>query len=129
MKLLWFAAGLGLMLQSGAPAQTRTVPIGIRYSTYSVTHLDVRVGTVVRFELRNDDPIAHEFIVGTPAEQQAHEAGLAPSHDGLPGQASLDIGERTVVTWTFDRPGTMEFACHLPGHFKYGMKGTVKVSS
>ena len=32
-----------------------------------------------------------------------------------------------VTTFTFDEPGTFEFACHLPGHYEYGMHGEVEV--
>lgn len=127
MKLLWFAAGLGLMLQPGAPAATRTIPIVIRYSHFTPSTIEVASGTTVRFDLHNADPIPHEFILGNAAEHAAHEQGVARTHDGFPGQESLDIGERAMVSWTFTTPGTVAFACHLPGHFAFGMAGIVKV--
>ena len=34
---------------------------------------------------------------------------------------------RAITTFTFEEPGTYEFACHLPGHYQYGMKGTIEV--
>jgi uncharacterized cupredoxin-like copper-binding protein len=35
--------------------------------------------------------------------------------------------DRAVTTFRFDEPGTVEFACHLPGHYEYGMHGTIEV--
>jgi uncharacterized cupredoxin-like copper-binding protein len=82
----------------------------------------------VRFEITNHDPIAHEFILGTSAEQQRHELAAPSTHDGLPGQASLGLGETEVVIWTFEHRGTLLYACHRPGHYAYGMVGTVTTS-
>ena len=27
----------------------------------------------------------------------------------------------------FDEPGTVEMACHLPGHYDFGMRGEIDV--
>jgi uncharacterized cupredoxin-like copper-binding protein len=32
-----------------------------------------------------------------------------------------------VTTWTFEDPGDLIFGCHVPGHYAYGMRGTVTV--
>ena len=37
-----------------------------------------------------------------------------------------DVGE---TFYRFDNPGRYEFACHLPGHYAYGMHGWVVVAS
>ncbi len=109
---------------AGHPA-ARTVRIDIRYSRFSPAAVGVPAGTAVHFVIVNHDPITHEFILGTPAQQLAHERSIQASHDGIPGQATLDIGETDTVNWTFGAPGTLLFACHRPGHFAYGMVGTV----
>ena len=41
-----------------------TVDVGIQHSHFSFSTLRVRPGTLVEFHVHNDDPIAHEFIVG-----------------------------------------------------------------
>jgi len=130
MRLTSLALGLGLMLGPGpAPPAEVTVAITMRYSRFSPARVDVRPGTTVRFVIRNADPIAHEFILGTEAQQALHEKVATPTHDGIPGQASLDIGEVRTVVWTFASPGTLVYACHRPGHYAYGMKGVVRVRS
>jgi uncharacterized cupredoxin-like copper-binding protein len=31
------------------------------------------------------------------------------------------------TTYTFDEPGIVQFGCHLPGHWTYGMHGEIEV--
>ena len=42
---------------------------------------------------------------------------------------SIPPHETGVTTYTVHTPGTVLFACHLPGHFAYGMKGYVIVDA
>src|SRR5215212_6326940 len=89
-------------------------------------------GQRVRFVLRNTDPIDHEFILGDAATQRRHERGRDRHHHGeVPGERSVPAGQEAATTYTFPA-GTagqvLEFACHLPGHYAYGMRGTVRVS-
>jgi uncharacterized cupredoxin-like copper-binding protein len=106
-----------------------TVNVGIRYSRFSMSTLRVRPGTTVRFLIRNDDPINHEFIVGDARVHLLHEQGKESVHPPVPGEVSMppeSIGETFYV---FAKAGRYLFACHLPGHFAYGMKGWVIVSA
>jgi uncharacterized cupredoxin-like copper-binding protein len=104
-----------------------TVDVDIHYSKFSFSTLRVRAGTVVRFVVHNNDPIHHEFIVGDKSVHLRHQAGHEASHPPVPGEVSVlsdDVGE---TFYRFDRPGRYEFACHLPGHYAYGMRGWVIV--
>lgn len=112
---------------TAARSPSDTIAISIRNSRFQPAHVTVRAGTPVRFVVTNGDPIAHEFVIGTPAEHRAHERAATEGHDGAPGQADLEIGETQVVPFVFPRPGTLEFACHVPGHFAYGMRGVIRV--
>jgi uncharacterized cupredoxin-like copper-binding protein len=104
-----------------------TVNIGIHYSKFSISTLNVRAGTTVRFLIHNDDPINHEFIVGDASVHRRHELGKDKAHPPIPGEVSIrpeDVGE---TFYTFATTGRFLFACHLPGHFAYGMHGEVVV--
>lgn len=106
-----------------------TVDVGIHYSQFSFSTLHVRAGTLVRFLVHNDDPIHHEFIVGDASVHARHAHGTEATHPPVPGEVSVapnDIGE---TFYRFDRPGRFLFACHLPGHLAYGMKGWVIVDA
>jgi len=105
-----------------------TVVVTVRHSRFSPDRIRVPAGTAVRFVLRNEDPIAHEFIVGPPVVHQRHERGTEARHGAVPGEVSVGNGEQGQTTYVFREPGTMLFACHLPGHFAYGMHGEVVVT-
>jgi uncharacterized cupredoxin-like copper-binding protein len=57
-----------------------------------------------------------------------HERGTEAVHPPRPGEVSVPAGTTATTTYTFEAPGDLTFACHLPGHFAYGMQGTVSVA-
>ena len=121
-------------LTAGASACTRSVAAGprtihvrISLSRFAPDAIEVRRGDTVRFVLENADPIAHEFVIGTHAEQMQHESGADTTHNGVAGQASLPSGETRTLMYTFAQRGPLEFACHRPGHYAYGMRGLITV--
>ena len=125
-------AALATLAACAAPADgaadgERTVTLTARWSKFSPDKMVVRRGTTVRFVVRNDDPIAHELIVGDQAVQDVHERGTEAHHGERPGEVSAPAGETVETTYRFDRPGTVLFGCHLPGHWAYGMRGAIEV--
>jgi uncharacterized cupredoxin-like copper-binding protein len=103
------------------------VEIGIDRSRFSIDTLRVREGTLVELQVRNDDPIAHELVVGDDAVHRAHEAGDERRHPPRPGEVSVGPGAEAMTFVVLDEPGTLTFACHLPGHVAYGMVGEIEV--
>ncbi|HYT25339.1 MAG TPA: cupredoxin domain-containing protein [Actinomycetota bacterium] len=104
------------------------ITITVHHSHFQPAEVAVEAGSTVRFVLRNTDPIDHEFILGDEAVQELHEKGTGAHHDA-PGQVSVPAGtERTTtVTLNWTGAGRLEYACHLPGHYAYGMRGVVVV--
>ena len=117
-------AGCGL----GARPEMRTIVVTIHYSQFGSSLLTVRPGETVRFVVRNSDPIDHEFILGDETVQHFHEAGSEPHHGAKPGEISIPAGQTRTTTFTFPRLGTLLFGCHLPGHYAYGMRGSVLIA-
>ena len=108
--------------------EERTVTLTVHHSRFSIDELDVRPGETVRFVLRNTDPIPHELIVGNQSVQDLHEVGTEAHHADRPGEVSVAPGKTAVTTYRFGPvPTTLLFGCHLPGHWAYGMKGTIRV--
>jgi uncharacterized cupredoxin-like copper-binding protein len=105
-----------------------TVEVGIEHSRFDIGALEVREGTTVEFIVRNDDPIDHELIVGTPAVHRAHVNGSELSHPPIPGEVSVRPGQVASTFYEFTEAGSIVYACHLPGHVAYGMEGTIEVS-
>lgn len=104
-----------------------TVPMSIEYSEFSIDHLRVRPGTIVQFEVDNFDPIHHELVVGPAEVHERHEHGTERAHPPVPGEVSLPPQSSGMTFIRLDEPGTVAFACHLPGHVAYGMTGTIEV--
>lgn len=104
-----------------------TVEVGIEHSQFSIGDLKVRAGTLVRFVLRNGDPIGHELIVGDDEVHRRHAQGTEAEHPPVPGEVSVGPGEDGLTTFRFGSPGTVVYACHLPGHVAYGMIGEITV--
>jgi uncharacterized cupredoxin-like copper-binding protein len=104
-----------------------TVELDVEHSRFSPERIRVVEGTEVRFVVDNGDPIGHELIVGDAEVHATHEAGTHAQHPPLPGEVSVGGGDQAETTFRFDEPGTVEFACHLPRHYDYGMHGEVVV--
>lgn len=121
-------AGLVACRPVQAEDRMRIVEVTIHYSRFDPSTLSFDPGTTVRFEIRNTDPIDHEFILGDEEVQAIHERGTEAHHDARPGEISIPAGTTRITTYTFAEAGRMIFGCHLPGHYAYGMRGTVTVA-
>lgn len=122
------AAGVALTGCAGGQGTERTVELTVHHSHFSAQDLHVRPGETVRFVLHNTDPIAHELIVGDQSVQDLHEAGTESHHGDRPGEVSAAPGATVATTYRFGSTGRLQFGCHLPGHWAYGMQGTITVS-
>lgn len=123
-------AGLGAWARSKPAPAVRTIAVAIHYSHFSPALVSIPAGTTVRFVIRNTDPIDHEFIVGDPALQHQEEVGTDTVHDGdVPGRVSVPAGTTRSTTVVIPRAGPLLFACHLPGHYAYGMYGTIRITA
>jgi uncharacterized cupredoxin-like copper-binding protein len=128
--IVGIAAGAGLVAwpaSVGPSPGLRTIALTIHYSHFSTTHLTVAEGTLATFVVRNTDPIDHELIVGDQAVQDQVEQGTELHHHTA-GQISVPAESVATTTYFFAKPGTLLFACHLPGHYIYGMHGTIRVT-
>jgi uncharacterized cupredoxin-like copper-binding protein len=92
--------------------------------------IELRQGETVRFEVRNDGKLLHEFVIGTRHELDAHAALMQKfpnmEHDE-PYMAHVDPGKTGEIVWNFNRAGTFEFACLIAGHYQAGMIGKIVV--
>ena len=104
-----------------------TVTLQVERSRFEPARLVVRQHSTVTFRIVNHDPIGHELIVGGDEVHARHEAGTHGQHGAVPGEVSVAPGETATTTYDFHTPGVVVYACHLPGHFAYGMAGEVVV--
>jgi len=95
--------------------------------------IGVKGGETVTFRVTNTGKLIHEFFLG---DKKAHDArdkemkgmGAEPMKMAdVANSLNIEPGATEELTWTFPEKGTVEFACHEPGHHADGMKGTIKV--
>jgi uncharacterized cupredoxin-like copper-binding protein len=93
-------------------------------------HIDVKKGDQVRFIIKNDGALKHEFTLASVADNNKHAELMKKypdmEHDD-PNAKSVDPGKTAEILWRFNKGGTFEFACLIPGHREAGMRGTVTV--
>jgi uncharacterized cupredoxin-like copper-binding protein len=115
----------------GDAKRARTVEVAMGDDMrFTPDRIEVREGETIRFLVRNRGQVPHEMVIGTQAELAAHAASMkgspAMEHED-PNMLRARPGGEGELVWNFNRPGTLRFACLLPGHFEAGMKGTIVV--
>jgi uncharacterized cupredoxin-like copper-binding protein len=129
----WLAPMLVLGSLTGcfadANAGPRVVDVTIHYSRFGTTTMKFRAGETVQFVVHNEDPIDHEFLIGNRKLQAIHEKGTEAHHGARPGEISIPAGTTRSTTYTFTGPGSLIFGCHMPGHYAYGMRGIIQITT
>lgn len=92
--------------------------------------LKIRKGEQVRFQLRNNGEVDHEFVVATVEENLKHmkemEKNPDMEHDD-PNARRVKPKKTAEIVWQFTKAGTFDFSCLIPGHRQAGMFGTIVV--
>lgn len=100
---------------------------------FTPAQLSVRPGETVRLRVRNTGQVPHELTLGRAQDLLAHRDQMARhpgmTHHDEPGQLTLAPGQQGEIVWQFTQPGSVPFACLIPGHFEAGMKGVIQVAS
>ena len=120
---------VAVLLPGCSGAGEETVEVALEHSRFVLERARFEVGDTVTFVIRNTDPIDHEFILGDEAVQQHHERGTEKRHGDVPGEVTVPAGGERTSTFTFTRAGTLILGCHLPGHYDYGMRTEVRVTT
>jgi uncharacterized cupredoxin-like copper-binding protein len=142
----------------GAPGKAadakRTVTVIMRDNSYSHDAIAVKAGETVKFVIRNEGSLLHEFNIGTPSAHVGHQkemmqmmemgmltpTGIDPErmkmdHSGMtsgamkhddPNSVLIEPGKARELVWKFAKPMNLEFACNVPGHYQSGMVGEFK---
>ncbi|WP_252275544.1 cupredoxin domain-containing protein [Pseudomonas subflava] len=119
---------------AAAGQATRTVEVVLGDMYYRPDSLEVQAGETVRFVLKNEGKLPHEFSLGDAASHAEHQQQMLAMQQMGHGMlhedattASVAPGERAELTWTFAEAGTLQFACNIPGHYQAGMVGELRV--
>ncbi len=97
---------------------------------FTPDRITVNAGETVRFFLKNTGKVPHEFVIGSMDELREHAEVMRRMPEMKHEEPnSITLAPRQIggVVWQFERPGTVDFACLVPGHFEAGMVGKVQV--
>lgn len=92
--------------------------------------VDVKEGEQIKFMLRNNGELDHEFVLGCAADHLQHAEATKKSPDITRNDTNarrLAPKKSSEIVWKFSKPGEFEFACLVPGHREAGMVGIVVV--
>ena len=119
----------GIAGEAGSVQRTITLTMSDAMR-FQPSHIEVREGDTVRLRADNQGQVMHEIVLGTQADLAAH-AEMMRQHAGMahdaPSMAHVRPGQQGDIVWRFNRTGSFDFACLIPGHSEAGMKGTITV--
>jgi uncharacterized cupredoxin-like copper-binding protein len=122
------ACGGGGAASGGSPVQVQVTlhdfSIDSSLTTFSV-------GVPYHFVVTNKGAVDHEFAI-MPPEQGAQGSETQLPSTALAGILGKDLtpGATKTLDYTFTKAapaGSLEFACHLPGHYEAGMHTPIVV--
>lgn len=156
------APGHGHKPAFGVPGKAsdakRTITVVMKDNSYDAPTISVRAGETVRFIVKNEGELLHEFNIGSPETHAGHQkemmammemgmltptgidqekmkmdhAGMSPEMKNMkhddPNSVLVEPGKTAQIIWKFARPMKLEFACNVPGHYQSGMVGEFKFS-
>ncbi|MDR7451319.1 MAG: cupredoxin domain-containing protein [Armatimonadota bacterium] len=131
-----------------APAQKLTLTM--TEFQYAPRTIALKPGTAVELIVTNKGAVQHEFMLYTSPGSMAMNMdmdkygaentyfkdigvievvypGKKPSTSSRLERVMVDPGQSVTIRFTAKKAGTFEFACHIPGHYEAGMKGTLAV--
>ena len=133
---------------------SRIVEIEMFDNYYDPETINLNAGETIRFVVKNQGQLVHEFNIGTPDMHATHQdemvmmvqhGALLPDridHEKMvmdmgggktmehndPNSVLLEPGKSAEVVWKFAKAGDLEFACNVPGHYAAGMVGTIQTN-
>jgi uncharacterized cupredoxin-like copper-binding protein len=92
--------------------------------------IEVKKGKQIKFMLRNNGELDHEFVLATTAENLEHAEMMKKNPEmphADPYARRVAPKQTSEIVWKFTKAGEFEFACLIPGHRDAGMFGAVDV--
>ena len=92
--------------------------------------LEVKKGDQIKFVLRNNGELEHEFVLASTADNLRHAEAMQKNPDMAhdePNGRQVAPNKTGEIVWKFTKAGEFEYACLIPGHREAGMTGTIVV--
>jgi uncharacterized cupredoxin-like copper-binding protein len=97
---------------------------------FTPDRISVKSGEIIRFNVKNAGKIPHEMVIGSMDELKEHAEMMRQMPNmkhAEPNMITLAGGQHGALVWQFGKPGTVDFACLIPGHMEAGMVGQIGV--
>ena len=130
-----FLSAFILAACGGAPASKSSGEVQITVDEFKVTSSQTtfQTGVPYHFVIANKGTTPHEVLIMPPATAgmtaDQIQALKSSALDGITGD-DLTAGATKTMDYTFTKAypaGSLEFACHLPGHYEAGMNLPIEV--
>ncbi|MEW5964570.1 MAG: cupredoxin family protein [Pseudomonadota bacterium] len=99
--------------------------------SFTPDRISVRRGEQIRFVIRNEGALPHELMLDSFEANKKHAVAMQKNpemeHDDPNGKRT-EPKQVSELLWRFNKAGTFEYACLIPGHYEAGMKGVVTVN-
>lgn len=114
---------------------SRTIEVNIKeteagYMLFEPSAISIQHGAVVRFIIKNNGALDHEFFLGSFAEVGEHQQWMHKhpdiEHDDS-NAVKIPSGETAELVWEFSEETNLEFVCLIPGHREARMWGVIMV--
>ncbi len=107
-----------------------TMQEGSEKMMFIPSRIEIRRGEQIKFLLRNNGELDHEFILATTEENVKHAEEMKKNpemeHDD-PNAKRIVPKKTSEIVWKFSKAGEFEYGCLIPGHRDAGMIGTIIV--
>ena len=119
---------------ASSSGDTRTIEIEMRDIAFAPDAIAVPAGEDVRLRFHNTGKVDHDAFIGDAAAQADHDEEMNSSdggmHHGSDDSEAITVepGDTGTLTHTFEAGDALLIGCHQPGHYKSGMKITVRVT-
>lgn len=124
------AAGLLLTACGSQQSASETGEVIVTLTDFGIKSsvTEFEVGVPYHFVVTNEGVVNHEFMIMPPV--MGDTTGMDMGHFDETALAMIEedelpSGATMTLDYTFTEPapaGTLEFACHTPGHYEAGMK-------
>ncbi len=137
-KIFIVLAAVSLLLTAcGGQQSAETTEVKITLTDFGIESnvTEFKAGVPYHFTVTNAGAVEHEFMIMPPLVED--QMGMAMDMEELDEQAlamipasDLSAGATATFDYTFTEAapdGTLEFACHTPGHYEANMKLPITV--
>lgn len=121
------AVGFAVALAACSGSATKqpvTVTVTAKDFSFQASQTTFQVGVPYHFVVTNKGTVQHEFMIIKPEPAGTDSTKLDAEAIVHIEEDDLNPGDTHSIDYTFTKPypaGTLEIACHMPGHYENGM--------